>query len=53
MARLGGLSSATPKPVYESLQNEFPEVTLQVGLGAVACVAEEGMGHPARAFIAC
>lgn len=29
VAQLGGLASATPKPVYEALQDEFPELTLQ------------------------
>lgn len=29
VARLGGLNSATPKPVYEALVGDFPELTLQ------------------------
>lgn len=33
VAQLGGLAAATPKPVYEALQDEFPELTLQVGWG--------------------
>lgn len=30
VARLGGLQSATPKPVYEALVGDHPDITLQV-----------------------
>ncbi|PRW50934.1 g2-like myb family transcription factor [Chlorella sorokiniana] len=29
VARFGGLAAATPKPVFEALQDDFPELTLQ------------------------